>query len=260
MLLAVDAGNTRIQWGVYEQGKIKYHWATGTDRGTTEDELAVLLRGLLRIHGMSFDDLDGVAIASSVPQLTPALEKLVQRYIRKTRPLIVGPGIKMGMPIRYDNPREVGADRIVVAIAAYEKYGGPVVVVDFGTALLFDVISDRGEYLGGVGGPGVEISAEALFQRAAKLPRVELSKPPSVLGTNTIHSIQSGIVYGFAGQADEVIKRIKAEIGSDLRAVATGDAAGLIASESRMIEFIDPWLTLEGLRIVYERNRTGGQE
>lgn len=254
MLLAVDVGNTRIQWGVYQKDELKYHWATGTDRNATEDELAVLLRGLFRTQGLSFEDITDVAIASSVPPLMPTFEKLVQRYLG-TRPLIVGPGIKMGMPIRYDNPREVGADRIVVAIAAFERYGGPVVVVDFGTALLFDCISAKGEYLGVAGAPGVEISTEALFQRAAKLPRIELIKPPSVLGTNPIHSMQSGIIYGFAGQVDEVVKRIKAELGNDARVVATGDLAELIASETKTIQTVDPWLTLEGLRIVYERNR-----
>ncbi len=256
MLLAVDVGNTRIHWGVYNKDKLTYHWSTGTDRGATEDEMSVLLRGLFRTQGLDFSDITEVAIASSVPPLMPTLESLVNRYLG-ARPLIVGPGVKMGMPIRYDNPKEVGADRIVVAIAAFEKYGGPVVVVDFGTALLFDVISAKGEYLGVAGAPGVEISTEALFQRAAKLPRIELTKPPSVLGTNTVHSMQSGIIYGFAGQVDEVVKRIKADLGSEPRVVATGDLAGLIASETRTVQAVDPWLTLEGLRIVYERNRGG---
>lgn len=253
MLLAMDVGNSRIQWGVYDGDQLRFHWYTATDRLATEDEYALLLRRLLEARGLSLRDIDRVAIASVVPPLMPTLRRLSEEHLG-VPPFVVGPNVKMGMPIRYENPREVGADRMVVAVGAYEKYGGPVVVVDFGTPLVFDVVSARGEYLGGAVAPGVEISTEALFQRAAKLPRIELQAPASAIATNTVHAMQSGIVYGFAGQVDAIVGRIKEELGGPVRIVATGEMAPLIAPHAKQVDRLDPLLPLEGLRIIFLRN------
>lgn len=254
MLLAMDVSNTRFFCGLYREDRLVDHWRVATDLQKTEDDYGVLFKALLQHLGHSCSDVSAVVISSVVPPLMPVLQRLSQDYFR-INPLIVGPGIKMGMPIRYDNPREVGADRIVVAAAAYEKYGGPVVVVDFGTALTFDVISARGEYLGGALAPGVEVAMEALFSRAAKLPKIELSTPERAIGTNTSASMRAGMVYGFAGQVDEVVSRIVAETGPQTRVVATGDQAEFIAPQAATVEAVDQFLTLEGLRIIYQRNR-----
>lgn len=254
MLLAIDVGNTNIVCGVYQGKELVCHWRMATDRQKTAEEYALLWNQFLLFHGLKPQDIQAVILASVVPPLTGTLVATAQQ-IFKVEPLVVGPGIKTGMPIRFDNPREVGADRIVNGVAAYELYGGPAIVVDFGTATTFDAISAMGEYLGGAIAPGIGISTEALFYHAAKLPRVELVRPRSVIGKNTVACMQAGIMYGFIGQVEGIVHRMKMELGAEALVVATGGLAGLIAPETEVIDKVDPWLTLEGLRIVYERNR-----
>lgn len=253
MLLAVDVSNTHISLGIYRGRDLAYHWRISTDQGRTADEYGLLVQSLLEHAGLRADQVDAIAICSVVPPLTPVLEQMCRDYFGRP-PLTVGPGVRTGLVIRYDNPREVGADRVALALAAYEKYGGPCIIVDFSTATIFDYISKEGEYLGGVIAPGVEISADALFRFAAKLPRIELVRPRSVLGRNTVACMQSGILFGFAGQVDEICNRLMKENGR-ATVVATGETADLIAPECRTVQHIDPWLTLEGLRLIYERNR-----
>ncbi|HHY47938.1 MAG TPA: type III pantothenate kinase [Firmicutes bacterium] len=253
MLLVIDIGNTNTVMGVYDGKRLVTDWRISTDRQKTADEYAMLLRELLGSAGLRTGDVDGIAISCVVPPVITAFEGMCAKYF-KVIPMIVGPGTRTGMIIRYENPKEVGADRVVNAVAAYEQYGGPAIIVDFGTATTFCAISERGEYLGGVIAPGVGISSEALFQRAAKLPRVELIKPETVIGRNTVASMQSGIIYGFAGLVDAIVSRMKREMGREALVVATGGFAELIGTECREIDKIDPYLTLEGLRILYERN------
>jgi len=261
MLLAVDAGNTGIVLGIYDGRILCAEWMVSTDRNRTHDEYGLLVMNLIERQGFCKSDVTAVVISSSVPPLIPPLEWMSQKYFT-LKPLVVGPGVKTGMVIRYDNPREVGADRIVIAVAAFEKYGGPLIVVDFGTATIFDVLSREGEYLGGVMAPGVTISVDALFQQASALPRIELVKPPSVLARNTIHSMQAGVIYGFSSQVDEVVERLIEELGppfTGVQVIATGDHAELIARETRVITAVDLHLALDGLRIIYDRNATKGE-
>lgn len=260
MLLAVDVGNTALSLGIYDGAELRAEWTVATDRRKTQDEYGMLLLALLEYQGFQPDDIHAVVLASSVPPVVPTLDRMFQKYFH-VKPLVVGPGVKTGVVIRYDNPREVGSDRIVITVAAFEKYGGPLIVVDFGTATIFDVISKEGEYLGGVMAPGINVSVEALFTQAAKLPRIELVKPKTVLARNTIHAMQSGVIFGFAGQVDEVVARLKEEMGAaahGLKVIATGDMAELVAPETAVIETIDPYLNLEGLRVIYERNQARG--
>jgi type III pantothenate kinase len=246
MLLAVDVGNTQTVLGLYRDGQLVDHWRLATERSSTADELGVLLTGLL-----DFDGVDGICLASTVPVLVREWELLAEKWAHAPL-LVVGPGVKTGIPIRYDDPRELGPDRIANAIAAKERYGAPVIVVDFGTSTNFDVVSSEGEYVGGVLAPGVEVSMDALFARAARLVTVDYSAPRSVIGKTTISALQSGLVYGFAGQVDGIVRRIRAELGAEARAVATGGLADLVAPHSETIERVDPFLTLEGLRLVWE--------
>jgi len=249
VLLAVDVGNTQTALGLYAAAELTDHWRLATERSTTADELGVLLSVLL-----DFDGVDGISLASTVPVLVREWEALAGKWAHAPL-LVVGPGIKTGIPIRYDDPREVGADRIVNAVAAKERYGAPVIVVDFGTSTNFDVVSPEGEYVGGVIAPGIEISMDALFARAARLVKVDYTPPLTVIGKTTVGSLQSGLVYGFAGQVDGIVGRIREELGAEAPAVATGGLADLVAPHARTIERVDPFLTLEGLRLVWERNR-----
>lgn len=254
MILVLDVGNTNIMLGVYRARELVAFWRISTNRHATADELGVLLKQLLADRDLDPADVGAVVISSVVPPLNQALEWAAHRYFG-CRPLVVEPGIKMGMSIRYENPREVGADRIVNAIAAYEEYGGPLIIVDFGTATTFCAVSARGEYLGGNIAPGITVSVEALFRQAAKLPRVELTHPGIAIGKNTVESMQAGIVFGYAGLVDAIVGKMRPELGADCRVVATGGQAYLIARESRTIEKVDEFLTLKGLRMVYDRNR-----
>lgn len=254
MLLVIDIGNTNIVYGIYDGEKLLHHWRVSTNRNSTADEYGVALRTLFTYAGFNHADIDAIAIASVVPPLNPAIEQMCRRYFG-IEPLVIGPGVKTGLPIRYENPREIGADRIVDAVAGYAKYGGPLIIVDFGTATTFGVISADGAYLGGAICPGVGTSTEALFQRAARLPRIELVKPKSVIGKNTVAGMQAGIIYGYVGLVDGIVRRIMAELGQKCRVVATGGLAELIAPETETIETVDQFLTLEGMRLVYLRNK-----
>ena len=248
MLLAVDVGNTQTALGLYAGDALSDHWRVATERSTTADELGVLLNGLL-----DFDAVAGICLASTVPVLIREWEELARKWADASL-LVVGPGVKTGIPIRYDDPREVGPDRIVNAVAAKERYGAPVVVVDFGTSTNFDVVSPEGEYVGGVLAPGIETSMEALFARAARLVKVDYAAPATVIGKTTVGGLQSGLVYGFAGQVDGIVGRIREELGAEALAIATGGLADLVAPHSRTIERVDPFLTLDGLRLVWELN------
>jgi type III pantothenate kinase len=254
MLLAIDVGNTNTVFGLYRNEDLLETWRIATRRDLTRDEYAIMLRGFFSMSGHAFSDIQAIAIASVVPPTLHPLTGMCEKYFKR-RPLVVGPGIKTGISIFYDNPREVGADRIVNAVAAFEKYKEAVVVVDFGTATTFDCISERGEYLGGVIAPGIMISVEALFQRASKLPRVELVRPKNVIGKNTVGSMQSGILFGYVGLVDGIVERIRREYKTAPRVIATGGLAHLIAAESGTIELVDENLTLDGLRILHDRNR-----
>ena len=249
MLLAVDVGNTQTVLGLYPDGALTEHWRLATERSSTADELGVLLGGLLDL-----DAVEGICLASTVPVLVREWELLASKWADAPL-LVVGPGVKTGIRIRYDDPREVGADRIVNSVAAKERYGAPVVVVDFGTSTNFDVVSPEGEYVGGVIAPGIEISMDALFARAARLVKVDYAAPPTVIGKTTVGGLQSGLVYGFAGQVDGIVARIREELGAEAPAVATGGLADLVAPHSSTIGRIDPFLTLDGLRMVWELNR-----
>jgi len=254
VLLVVDVGNTQTHLGAFRGEELVHDWRFATVRESTADELGAALRNLLALRDLGFDDLDASILSSTVPQLRPEWTAMAERYLGHEMP-VVGPGVRTGMPIRMDNPREVGADRLVNSVAAYERVGGACVIVDFGTAITYDCVSPAGEYVGGIIAPGIEISMDALFARAARLTKVDLATPPTVIGKTTVAGMQSGAVYGFAGQVDGIVNAIRDELGTPARAIATGGLADLIAPHAGTIELVDPFLTLEGLRLVWERNR-----
>jgi type III pantothenate kinase len=254
LLLTIDAGNTNTVLGVFEGTTLRAHWRLTTRREQTADEYGILVRSLFASSALDAAQVEGVVLASVVPPLTGVLVSLARQFLGR-EPVVVEPGVKTGMPVLYEPPGDVGADRIVNGVAAFETYGGPVVIVDFGTATTFDVVSKKGEYMGGVICPGIGISADALFQRAARLPRVELRHPGRVIGRSTVTSIQSGLYFGYATMVEGMIARIRAELGDPTRVVATGGLAEVLAKDIPSLEAVDPVLTLTGLRIIWERNR-----
>ena len=254
MLLVMDVGNTNTVLGVYQDERLEHHWRLASLRDRTVDELGVLSRQLFSLTNLDPAAIDAIVIASVVPPLSPALAAMSRSYFG-VEPLFVEPGVRTGMPILYENPQEVGADRIANSVAAFARYGGPVLVVDFGTATTIDAVSSRGEYLGGAIAPGVQISSEALFERAARLPRVAIRRPDRVIGRNTVQAMQSGVYFGYLGLIDGLLRRMQEEIGQQAKVVATGGLAPVFADEADRFDAVDPNLTLEGLRLIYVRNR-----
>ncbi|MGA9533528.1 MAG: type III pantothenate kinase [Anaerolineales bacterium] len=254
MLLAVDIGNTNITVGVYRQETLVAAWRLGTAHKRMADEYGLQLLGLLEHDGIDPAQLTGAALASVVPPLTPTVLDALDRYLGQ-HPLVIDAGVKTGVSIKYEDPKAVGADRVVDAVAVRALYGVPACVVDFGTATTFDAISAEGDYLGGAIAPGIGIAADALFERTAKLTRVELVRPPAAIGRNTVHAMQSGLLYGYVGLVEGMVARFRAELGQEMKVIGTGGLAELIAGETDVIEFVDPWLTLQGLRLVWEMNQ-----
>ncbi len=253
MLLCVDIGNTNIMLGLYEDDVLGPHWRLSTDHERMPDEFAMQLLNLLHYAGVAPERISGVAIASGVPTVTGRWREVCTAYLR-CEPLIIGGRMNTGLTILYDNPDAVGADRIVDAVAAYRLYGGPTCIVDFGTATTFEAITAAGEYLGGAIAPGIGIAADAMFQRAARLPKVDIVRPPSVIGRNTVHSMQSGLLFGYVGLVEGMVARFKAELGAQTKVIGTGGLAPLIANETTVIDIVSPWLTLDGLRMLYAMN------
>ncbi|TWT06233.1 type III pantothenate kinase [Planomicrobium sp. CPCC 101079] len=254
MILVLDIGNTNIVLGVFDRGRLMHHWRMETLRHKTEDEYGIQIKAFLIDAEVAVADIDGIIMSSVVPPIMFSLEKMCQKYFY-LKPLIVGPGIKTGLNIKYDNPREVGADRIVNAVAAIQDYGSPLIIVDFGTATTYCYIDEKQQYMGGAIAPGIAISTEALYNRASKLPRIEIARPENVVGKNTVSAMQAGIVYGYVGQAEGIVSRMKAQSKRTPTVVATGGLASLIAKESNVIDKVDPFLTLKGLYYIYKRNQ-----
>lgn len=257
MLLVIDVGNTNIVLGVYKDSELIYDWRISTDKDKTTDEYGLMMLQILSYTNIEVEEISDVIISSVVPTVMDIFPEVCKKYFNLD-PVVVGPGVKTGMNILYDNPKEVGADRIVNGVAAFEKYGGPLIVVDLGTAITFDVINEKGDYLGGVITPGIKISADALFLRASKLPKVEIIKPEKVIGRNTVNSMQSGLVHGYVGLIDHIIEKIAEELGLEtdqIKIISTGGFSKTITKESKYIQKMDTMLTLEGLRIIFNRNR-----
>jgi type III pantothenate kinase len=254
MFLAIDVGNTNVTLGVYEDDRLLATWRLATVHDRMPDEYGILLTQLISHKGYRPEQIDGVAIASVVPTLTGTFRRVILDYLDQ-EPLVVDTGVKTGVRIRYENPRDVGADRVVDCAAVQMKYGGPACVVDFGTATTFDAISREGDYLGGAIAPGIGIAAEALFSRASKLYRVEIAAPARAIGTNTVAALQAGIFFGYVGLVEGLVARFRRELGEDMKVIATGGLAEVVAKETAVIQYIDPWLTLDGLRIIYALNR-----
>ncbi|AZV61847.1 type III pantothenate kinase [Peribacillus castrilensis] len=254
MIFVLDVGNTNTVLGVYDEDILKYHWRIETNRHKTEDEYGMIIKSLLQHESLTFDQFDGIIISSVVPPIMFALERMCKKYFG-IKPLIVGPGIKTGLNIKYENPREVGADRIVNAVAGIQEYGSPLIIVDFGTATTYCYINEDKQYMGGAIAPGINISTEALYSKAAKLPRIEISRPEGIIGKNTVSAMQAGILYGYVGQVEGIVNRIKAQSNLEPTVIATGGLATLIANESTVIDVVEPFLTLKGLQLIYKRNR-----
>lgn len=254
MLLVIDVGNSNNVIGLFSNEELLSHWRIRTEWNRTADEYWVLFKEFIQSNNVETENIDGIIIACVVPPLVPVLQDMARKYF-SCEPVVVGPGIKTGISILYNNPAEVGADRIVNSVAAYEKYGGPLIIVDFGTATTFDVVSQKGEYLGGVIFPGIQISLEALFQHTAKLPRIDMLVPEKVIGKSTVESIRSGAVHGFAGMIENLVKQIKKELGQEAQVVATGGIVEWISTKTTVIDTLDPFLTLDGLRIIYDKNK-----
>jgi type III pantothenate kinase len=253
VLLVVDVGNTQTHLGTFRGEELVHDWRFATVRDSTADELGAALRNLLALRDLGFADIDASILSSTVPQLRPEWTAMAERYLGHEMP-VVGPGVRTGMPIRMDNPREVGADRLVNAVAAYERVRGPCVIVDFGTAITYDCVGAAGEYIGGIIAPGVEISMEALTSRAAAIPKVDLTPPRALIGKSTVEAIRSGVIYGFASQVDGMVARLREELGEETEAIATGGLAHAIVPFCELIDDVDEMLTLTGLRLIYERN------
>ncbi|WP_160203314.1 type III pantothenate kinase [Priestia megaterium] len=253
MIFVLDVGNTNTVLGVYDGDELKYHWRVETSRNKTEDEYGMTIKALLEHVSLSFKDIHGIIISSVVPPIMFALERMCQKYFH-LKPLVVGPGIKTGLNIKYENPREVGADRIVNAVAGIQLYGSPLIIVDFGTATTYCYIDENKQYMGGAIAPGINISTEALYSRASKLPRIEIARPNSIVGKNTVSAMQAGILYGYVGQVEGIVSRMKEQATVNPKVIATGGLATLIAKESDIIDIVDPFLTLKGLQIIYTKN------
>ncbi|MFD0051783.1 type III pantothenate kinase [Actinomycetes bacterium NPDC127524] len=254
MIFVLDVGNTNTVLGVYDDETLKHHWRIETNRHKTEDEYGMIIKSLLEHEELSFEEFDGIIISSVVPPIMFALERMCKKYFG-IKPIVVGPGMKTGLDIKYENPREVGADRIVNAVAGIQEYGSPLIIVDFGTATTYCYINEEKQYMGGAIAPGIGISTEALYSKAAKLPRIEIARPDDIIGKNTVSAMQAGILFGYVGQVEGIVARIKEQSPNSPTVIATGGLAGLIASESDVIDIVDPFLTLKGLQLIYKRNK-----
>ncbi|MFD1021163.1 type III pantothenate kinase [Thalassobacillus hwangdonensis] len=255
MIFVLDVGNTNTVLGVFVEDTLKYHWRIKTDRHKTEDEFGMLIKSLLEHEDLSFSDIDGIIISTVVPPITFSLGRMAHKYFNKTPMIIGSEEVEDGLAMQYPNPKEIGADRIVNAVGALDKFDGPLIIIDFGTATTFCYINDQKEYVGGVIAPGINVSMEALYAKAAKLPKIEIKNPGNVIGQSTVEAMQSGVFFGYVGQVDDVVNRMKETSGTHAKVIATGGLAALIADESKAIDVVDPYLTLKGLYVIYQRNK-----